>query len=147
MKFSEARHGRVFVLRLEDGEVVHEVLEKFAADQNIEAASLVILGGADDGSTLVVGPEEPRAEQLKPMRETLRSAYEVAGAGTLFCDEEGKPILHMHIVCGRKDETVTGCIREGVKVWQVMEVVIHELADCGAKRLPEEPLGLKLLSP
>lgn len=147
MKYAEARHGRVFILRLEDGEVVHEVLEKFAADHEIKAASLVIIGGADDGSKLVVGPEEARGVPLKPMKSTLQNAHEVAGTGTLFCDDEGTPILHMHIACGRKDTTVTGCIREGVKVWQVMEVIIYEIVDCSARRLFEEPLGLKLLSP
>lgn len=30
MKYSEARPGRIFVLRLEDGEIVHEVIERFA---------------------------------------------------------------------------------------------------------------------
>lgn len=147
MKYSEARQGRVFVLRLEDGEIVHEVIEQFAIDQHIEAASLIILGGADDGSRLVVGPDEDRGLPLAPMKFQLEHAHEVAGTGTLFRDEEGTPLLHMHMACGRSGNTTTGCIREGVKVWHVMEVVIHELAGCSARRLVEEPLGLKLLCP
>ncbi len=50
MKYSEAKPGRVFILRLEDGEIVHEVIEAFAAKQSIWAASLIILGGADGGA-------------------------------------------------------------------------------------------------
>jgi predicted DNA-binding protein with PD1-like motif len=57
MKYSEARHGRVFVLRLEDGDVLHEVVESFAAEHDIRAASALAIGGADDQSCLVVGPE------------------------------------------------------------------------------------------
>lgn len=147
MKFSEARQGRVFVLRLEDGEVVHEVIEQFAIDQNIQAASLIILGGADNGSRLVVGPREDRGLPLEPMQHQLENAHEVSGTGTLFRDEEGTPLLHMHMVCGRESHTVTGCIRAGVKVWHVMEVVIHELLETTAKRIVEEPLGIKLLRP
>jgi len=30
MKYSEAKLGRVFVLRLEDGEIIHQIVEKFA---------------------------------------------------------------------------------------------------------------------
>ncbi|MBA3036272.1 MAG: DUF296 domain-containing protein, partial [Desulfobacterium sp.] len=30
MKYSEAKQGRIFVVRLEDGETVHEEIEKFA---------------------------------------------------------------------------------------------------------------------
>jgi predicted DNA-binding protein with PD1-like motif len=52
MKFSQARQGRVFILRLEDGEIVHEVIEQFATEHGIKAASLIVVGGADDGSRL-----------------------------------------------------------------------------------------------
>lgn len=147
MKYSEARQGRVFVLRLQDGEIVHEIIEQFAVDQNIEAASLLIIGGADDGSTLVVGPRKDRDLPLEAMKFQLENAHEVAGVGTLFRDEEGVPLLHMHMACGRGGTTVTGCIREGVKVWHVMEVIIHELVGTTARRAVETPLGLRLLQP
>jgi predicted DNA-binding protein with PD1-like motif len=147
MKFSEARQGRVFILRLEDGEIVHEIIEQFAIDQNIAAASLIIVGGADDGSKLVVGPREDRVLPLEPMKFALKNVHEVAGVGTLFRDEEGIPLLHMHMACGRAGEAVTGCIRDGVKVWHVMEVILHELVETTARRAVEEPLGLRLLRP
>ena len=147
MKYSEARQGRVIVLRLEDGEIVHEVIEQFAKDHDIRAASLVIVGGADDGSRLVVGPKEDRGLPLNPMKLQLEHAHEITGTGTLFRDDQDIPLLHMHMSCGRKDQSITGCIREGVKVWHVMEVVLFELLNCSAQRLIEEPLGLKLLSP
>ena len=40
MKYSQAKQGRVFVIRLEDGETVHEEIEKFARAQSITAAAL-----------------------------------------------------------------------------------------------------------
>ncbi len=147
MKYSRARQGRVFVLRLEDGEIVHEVIEQFAREQEITAAALIILGGADDGSRLVVGPAEDRGLPLEPMERVLTHAHEVSGVGTLFPDDEGQPILHMHMACGRQGATTTGCVRRGVKVWHVMEVVITELLDTAARRMTEPPLGVKLLRP
>ncbi len=147
MKYSEARQGRVFILRLEDGEIVHEIIEQFAVDHAIQAASLMIVGGADDGSRLVVGPEEDRGLPLNPMKLVLKNAHEITGTGTLFRDEQDQPLLHMHMACGRKKETITGCIREGVKVWHIMEVIIFELVDTKARRIIESPLGLKLLHP
>ena len=147
MEFSQARQGRIFVLRLEDEEIVHEVIERFAKEQGIEGAALIILGGADDGSTLVVGPAEDRGLPLEPMQRVLQHAHEVAGTGTLFRDDDGEPLLHMHMACGREGATTTGCIRQGVKVWHVMEVILFELLDTTARRLPEQPLGLKLLRP
>lgn len=147
MKYSEARQGRVFVLRLEDGDILHETLEAFARTQGIAAAALIVLGGADEGSCLVVGPEEGRSRPIVPMEEILDDVYEVSGVGTIFPDDTGQPILHMHTACGRKHETVTGCVRCGVKVWHVMEVILWELTGTAASRLPDEATGFKLLVP
>jgi predicted DNA-binding protein with PD1-like motif len=147
MRYAEARPGRIFILRLEDGDIVHETIERFALEQNITAASLIVVGGADDGSRLVVGPREDRGLPLEPMHYALEHAHEVAGVGTLFRDEAGVPLVHMHMACGRAGATVTGCIRSGVRVWHVMEVILQELTDITARRATEAPLGLKLLQP
>ena len=45
MKYSQAKQGRVFVMRLEDGETVHEEIERFAREHSIAAAALIIIGG------------------------------------------------------------------------------------------------------
>jgi len=147
MKFSQARQGRIFVLRLEDGEIVHEVIERFADEQSIRAAALIAVGGADQGSRLVVGPEEGRSSPINAMELLLDNVHEVAGTGTLFPDEEGRPQIHMHFALGRKDRTVTGCIRKGVKVWHILEVIIFELLDTSAYRKADPVLGFKLLQP
>lgn len=147
MKYAEAKLGRIFVIRLEDGEVVHEVVEQFARDHGISAAGLIILGGANDGSRLVVGPEKKDERPVNPMEYVIGDVTEVAGVGTLFPDEEGNPVLHMHMACGRNDRTCTGCIRKGVKVWQIMEIVMYELLDVGSKRVLDPELGFKLLIP
>ncbi|MDQ5987156.1 MAG: hypothetical protein CSYNP_02893 [Syntrophus sp. SKADARSKE-3] len=147
MKYSQAKPGRIFVIRLEDGEIVHEVIETFAREQAINAATLVILGGADRGSCLVVGPEEGRATPIIPLEVTLDNVHEVAGVGTLFPDDEGHPILHIHMACGRKGDTVTGCGRTGVKVLHVMEVIVFELADSTGVRRLDMATGFKLLQP
>ena len=147
MKYSEAKPGRIFVIRLEDGDVVHEAIESFVKEHAVKAATLVILGGADKGSRLVVGPEEDRSNPLIPLGLILEDVHEVAGVGTLFPDDEGNPTLHMHISCGRNGNTVTGCIRTGVKVWHVMEAVLFELVDSTGVRRPDEATGFKLLQP
>lgn len=147
MQYSEARQGRTFIIRLEDGEILHESLEKFAEDQGILRASLIVLGGADRGSRLVVGPEKSRAKPVVPMRLELYDTHEITGTGTLFPDSNGKPVLHMHIACGREENSVTGCVREGVRVWHVMEVVMTELLGSSASRLPDGETGFELLVP
>ena len=147
MKYSEAKPGRVFVIRLEDGDVVHETLEAFAVEKGIRAASLIVLGGADRGSVLVTGPVEGRAFPIEAKSTVLDNVHEVAGTGTIFPDETGRPVLHMHMACGRDHATVTGCIRNGVKVWQVMEVILHELTETSGVRKRDAATGFELLIP
>jgi predicted DNA-binding protein with PD1-like motif len=147
MKYSKAKQGRIFVIRLEDGETVHEEIERFAHEQSITAAAMIIVGGADKGSKLVVGPEHGQARPINPMEHILDNVHEIAGTGTLFPDEKGNPTIHMHMVCGRNANTVTGCIRSGVKVWQTMEVILFELVDSTGKRVFEADLGFNLLDP
>jgi len=147
MKYSEAKAGRVFVMRLEDGDIIHEAIEAFAKEHSIKAAALVAVGGIDSGSVLVVGPEEGRSKPVTPMETTLDNVYEISGTGTIFPDKDGNPVLHMHIACGREKHTITGCVRRGVKVWHVLEVVLQELTGTTAARLPDRETGFELLVP
>ena len=148
MKFSEAKLGRVFVIRLEDGEIVHETIERFAAARGVTHAALTMHGGADHGSVLVTGPKEARCPPpIAPQISTLDGVHEVVGTGSLFPDDKGHPILHVHLACGRGEKTVTGCIRTGVKTWHVMEVILVELVGCTARRLPDAATGFELLVP
>ena len=147
MRYSQAKQGRTFIIRLEDGDIVHEEIEKFAREKSIKAAALIILGGADKGSKLIIGPEHGRREPIIPMEHILDNVHEIAGTGTIFPDEKGKPVLHMHMACGRKTSSVTGCVRKGVKVWHVMEVILFELVDTTAVRAFEPTTGFELLKP
>jgi len=147
MKYSEARQGRIFILRLEDGEIVHQTIETFAKEKGITAAALIAVGGVDQGSTLVVGPEDGRAIPVTPMQRVLNNVHEIAGVGTLFPDEDGLPMLRMHMACGREENTTTGCIRSGVATWQILEIIIFEMLDTSAIRRLEPDLGFKLLDP
>ena len=143
MKYSSAQPGRIFILRLENGEIVHEEIERFAREQSIKAAALIIVGGADDKSTFVVGPAQGDARPVHPMTHVLEGVHEVAGVGTLFPDDQGNPSLHMHMACGRNEKAIAGCIRTGVKVWEVMEVILFELRDCKGKRVFDPKTGFK----
>ncbi len=147
MKYTEGTTGRAFVLRLEDREIVHSTIESFAREHYISSASVSVVGGVDKGSVLVVGPEHGRSDEISPVCFTLEETHEATGTGTIFLNEQGEPILHMHICCGRGDRTVTGCVREGVYVWHILEVIISELTGIKAVRKPDKKTGFELLEP
>lgn len=145
MKATSASTGRVFVLRLEDGDVLHHAIEAFAAREGVTAGVCWFVGGADDGSRLVVGPEDGRAAAIRPMSLTLGGAHEALAVGTLFPDADGRPVLHMHGAFGRGVEVRAGCVREGVRTWLIGEAVLLELLDCPAARVRDPQSGFTLL--
>ena len=145
MKFSECKPGRIFVLCLENGDIVHEEIEQFAREHSIRAASLIIIGGADKGSKLIVGPERENELPVTSLEYVLDNVHEIAGTSTLFPNDRGNPVLHLHMACGRKSSTRTGCIRRGVKVWHIMEVVLFELLELKGKREFDSETGFTLL--
>ena len=145
MDFTEAQLGRIFVLRLHQNETLHQVIEKFAAEKQVASALCFFLGGAEDKSKVVVGPKDGNAMPPQPMITLLRGVHEGCGIGTIFTDEAGLPKLHMHASFGRNDNTITGCVRMGVAVWQIGEVVILELTGGSAKRAQNKETGFEFL--
>jgi len=137
--------SRIFILKLQTGEIVHETLEGFAEKNNIKSAVCLFLGGAEDQSKLVVGPKDGNALPVEPVTALLKGVHEGCGVGTIFCDPQGKPKLHMHGSFGRNGDAVTGCMRAGVKVWFIGEVVLFELTGSSARREKDLKTGFEIL--
>src|SRR5665647_1419467 len=83
MRYSSAKLGRALVIRLEDGDVVHECIEEAARAEGIARAAVILLGGADGGSRLVVGPEDGRADHLVHVVERALHGHDGVGAPIL----------------------------------------------------------------
>jgi predicted DNA-binding protein with PD1-like motif len=147
MRSSEASLGRAFVIRLEDGDRLPEAIERFALENGVARAMCLLLGGAADGSRIVVGPEDGAALPPVAVVRALAGVHEVAGVGTLFPDEQGRPALHLHAAFGRGAEASVGCVRPGVGIWRVGEVVLLELLGTAARRVLDPATGFSLLEP
>lgn len=147
MRYCETNEKRVFIIRLEDGEIIQERIEQFAIAKGIHFAKLQVLGGVDKGSILIVGPKEGRASTIEPLKYILDEMHEAVGNGTIIPDEKGIPRIHCHLACGREGKTICGEIRDGVKVWHIMEVIITELAECHVTRKHDVASGFELLYP
>ena len=144
MKASEGRIGRVFVVRLEDGDILPDCLERFAAEKSIKVGQVILIGGIGDGE-VVVGPRDSGEMPPEAMLLPVDGAHEVVGAGIIAPDEDGKPVLHIHAALGRSGQTMTGCLRPGVTTWLVGEAVIYEILGTNAARLPDKDSGFNLL--
>jgi predicted DNA-binding protein with PD1-like motif len=144
--YSEGKIGRVFVIRLEDGDEVPACIERFAAEHNIRTGQAILIGGIWKGE-VVVGPRKSDVMPPDPMLLPLDGAHEVVGVGILAPDRNGKPMLHIHAALGRSGQTVTGCLRKGVKTWLVGEVILYEILGADVARLPDRASGFDLLRP
>jgi predicted DNA-binding protein with PD1-like motif len=145
MQSAELSVGRVFVLRLGTGEVIHEAIETFAIDKGISRATVSIVGAVAGGSRMVSGPCLPLSDGILPYMHEVAAESEVTGFGTIFPDEEGVPFLHMHGSAGREGGSSTGCFRAGMETWLVLEAVITELVGTGPVRVTDPATGFKIL--
>ena len=146
MKASEGRLGRVFVIRLEEGDVLPECIERFAQDNGVSVGHAIMVGGIGDGQ-VVVGPRHSDRSPPEPMLLPVDGAHEVVGLGVLAPGTEGRPVLHMHAALGRSGNTLTGCVRPGVTTWLVGEVILYEILGTEARRVQDESSGFALLEP
>lgn len=145
MKVAEGRIGRVFVLRLEDGDRLPDCIEDFATERGVAQGFCALVGGVGSGR-IVVGPEDTVTMPPVPMLTELLGAHEAAAVGTLFPDETGRPSLHMHATFGRGDTVKTGCIRPGIDIWTIGEFVLIELIGLDLVRKRDAATGFELLS-
>lgn len=143
MKATEGSVGRVFVLRLEDGDMVPDCIESFARECGVSVAQVLLIGGVGQGE-VVTGPRDSSTMPPDPILIPVDGAHEAIGVGLLVPDEEGAPRLHIHGALGRGGKTTTGCLRNGVSTWFMGEAVILEIRGEMA-RARDEVSGLSLL--
>ena len=62
MKAGEGQTGRVFVIRLEDGDVVPGCIERFAEENGISVGYALLVGGIGEGE-VVVGPRRSERDR------------------------------------------------------------------------------------
>ena len=141
MQYTQGNLGRVFVARLHEGESVYAAVEEIAIREQVPSAVVFAIGGMRRGK-VVTGPEDPHGP-IVPHVEAFDDARELVGIGTLF-PRDGHPALHFHAGLGRGREALVGCPREGMAVFLVLEVVIIEMLDLTAERVPDAD-GLHLL--
>jgi uncharacterized protein len=144
MKSIEGVSGRVFVLRLDQDDLLPKCIEDFAAEKQIQLAQVIFIGGIYQGN-LVTGPRKTADLQPDPIVLPVSEAHDAFALGIIAPAENGRPVLHIHGALGRSGQTITGCFQSGVSVWLVGEAVIYEiLSGSTAKRVVNKTAKLTL---
>ncbi len=131
MQYTEGQLGRVFVVRIDNGEDMLVSLRQFIDDKAIQAGSILFLGALMNGR-MVTGPEEPVIPPV-PHFVMFEGGWEVFGVGTIY-PGEGGPHIHYHASVGRSGHALTGCIREKAITYLIIEAVILEFTGLTARR-------------
>ena len=147
MKASQGSLGRVFTLRLEDGERLPDTLETFCKNELVTRGLCLFIGGVKSEGKLVVGPDQDDAMHPVPMISIFKGVHEILGVGTIFPDENGVPRLHAHASLGRGGNATVGCIRKGVEAWKILEIIIMEIAVKTGMRMYDPTTEFSLLDP
>lgn len=141
MQYTEGQTGRVFVVRIDDGEDMLVSLRQFIIDKNIQAGSIQFLGALMNGR-MVTGPEEPVIPPV-PHFVMFEGGWEVFGVGTIY-PGEGGPHIHYHASVGRSGHALTGCLREKAVAYLIVEAIITEFTGLSARRELDEKMQLHL---
>ena len=131
MQYTEGQIGRVFVVRIDDGEDMLISLRQFISDKSIQAGSILFLGALMNGR-MVTGPEDPVIPPV-PHFVMFEGGWEVFGVGTIY-PGEGGPHIHYHASVGRSGHALTGCLREKAITYLIVEAVIMEFNGLSARR-------------
>jgi predicted DNA-binding protein with PD1-like motif len=143
--YTQGTIGRVFTVRLDQGDDIVQELEGLAISENIESAMFMMLGAVKEAS-LVVGPKK-NVVPPDPQWARIKDVHELIGIGNIFRETEtGKPKVHLHSAAGRGDSVKTGCLRESSEVFMVVEVFIMEICGISASRIFDPDRGFAPVS-
>ena len=143
MEYAVGRAGRIIAARLFEGENLYESIESIAEKEEIKSAAVLITGGIRKAD-VVVGPKT-ETPKIEPEFLNFTGPGEVLGVGTLYCDDEDKPKLHLHAGIGKGAKPIVGCPRSGASIFLILEVTIIEITGIDAKRESDPTSGFKLL--
>jgi predicted DNA-binding protein with PD1-like motif len=141
MQYAEGQVGRVFVVRIDDGEDFLDSMQRFIAEKGIQSGSVTFLGALMNGR-MVTGPEEPVIPPT-PHFVMFEGGWEVFGVGTIY-PGEGGPHIHYHASVGRAGHALTGCLREKATTYLIVEAVIVEFTGLLGRREFDERTQMNL---
>ncbi|MDP3791785.1 MAG: DUF296 domain-containing protein [Candidatus Omnitrophota bacterium] len=142
MRYSKGSVGRIFLLKFDNDDIVLKEIDKFARHEKLKCATLIFLGALKEGH-IVTGPKKPVIPP-EPNWKKFKDGWEVMGIGTIFTNKKG-PQIHIHTSMGKKNNTLTGCVRKDSKVFFVVEAIVFEIKGVKATKDIDPETGLNLL--
>jgi hypothetical protein len=139
--FSTQEIGRVFVLRLDQGDMVLESINELIAKEGIKDAVVISGIGTLDRCTLhmVMTTGYPPVEHFESWED---KPLELSSIDGIIAN--GKP--HLHAVVADHEKAYSGHLENGCRVLYLAEIVIMEIKSLDLTRVYNDKNILKLIS-
>ena len=124
MEYTQVQLGRVFIIRLDNGDDLLDSIKQITIKENIKTGFAHIIGACSK-SNVVLGPKE-RSLPPVPYYWNFDDARELLGFA-FIAQENNEPKIHLHSGIGHYTETKLGCIRNECNVFLTVEAVIQEV--------------------
>lgn len=131
---------RTFAVVLAAGDSVMDALVAFAADHDVDAASITAIG-AFSRSTLAFFDLEAKQYQEIPVEE---QAEVLSLVGDITRDDDGPGSVHAHVVLGLRDGSTRGGHLVNATVRPTLEVMVTD-SPAELRRRYRQDVGLALL--
>ncbi len=131
---------RTFLLVMDKGDEAFSQITAFAEQHEVTGASLTAIG-ACNGATL--GYFDPELVDYRSTR--FDEQMEICSVVGDIATKDDKPVLHAHVVLGRKDSSTVGGHLQKVHVFPTMEIVLTETPSHLRKRVDPQT-GMALIS-
>lgn len=138
--FKNRGFGRIFVLRLDQGDMVLESIRKLIQDEGLKDGVVLSGIGTLDYCVvhMVMTTGYPAVEHFEKWSDKPLELSSIEG---IIAD--GKP--HLHIVVSDHEKGYTGHLEDGCRVLYLAEIVIAELDGINFKRVANEKNILELI--
>jgi uncharacterized protein len=130
---------KTFALVFDKDDEVKESLLRFATENGLRGAHIAGIGAF---SEVTVGffDRKKKSYQEIPVKEQV----EVLSFAGNIAEKDGEPMLHAHVVVGKRDGTAHGGHFLNGRVWPTMEMVVTE-TPAHLRRVKDEETGLPLI--
>ena len=135
--FKACDSGRRFILKINQGEDIHERLRAFASEADVKNGIII----SAVGSVYDVEFRGIKSGAKLPLTPARTSTHMQAGplellslTGNIFPDEKNETDVHMHITVSKSSGEVLGGHLYGAKVFASCEVQVSEIIVTGVER-------------
>jgi uncharacterized protein len=130
---------KIFALVFDKDDEVKESLLRFATENGLRGAHFAAIGAFSE-VTLGFFDRKKKSYQEIPVKEQVEVLF---FAGNI-AEKGGNPMLHAHVVVGKRDGTAHGGHFLNGRVWPTFEMIVTE-TPAHLRRLKDEETGLPLI--